>query len=57
MRGAMKVMSPILLCWTRTSETDVGGIAVEPETSEQYSITFCCCETDGSRGAAQQNGV
>ena len=28
-----------------------GGMAVEIEPSHQYSITFCCCMTDGSRGA------
>ena len=39
------------------SDVDVGGIAVEVEPSCQYSITFCCCVTDGSRGAVQQNGV
>jgi len=31
------------------------GVEVEPP--HQYSITFCCCETDGSRGAVWQNGV
>jgi len=39
------------------SDVDVGGIAVEVEPSCQYSFTFCCCVTDGSRGAVQQNGV
>ena len=39
------------------AEADVGGVAVEVETSHQYSITFCCCATDGSRGAVWQNGV
>ena len=33
------------------SEVDVGGIAVEAEPSHQYPITFCCCVTDGNRGA------
>ena len=32
-----------------------GGMAVEDEPSHQYSITFCCCATDGSRGAVWQN--
>jgi len=32
------------------SEAGVGGMAVEFEPSHQYSITFCCCVTDGSRG-------
>jgi len=39
------------------SEADVGGIAVEVEISHQYSVTFYCCETDGSRGAVCPNGV
>ena len=56
-RAAQKIMSSILLCWPRTSEVNVGGKAVEVELFHQYSITFCCCETDGSRGAAWQNGV
>jgi len=33
------------------SEVDIGGMAVEVELSHQYSITSCCCVTDGSRGA------
>ena len=33
------------------SEADVGGLAVEVEPSHQYSPTFCCCVTDGSRVA------
>ena len=39
------------------SEVDVGGMVVEAESSHQYSVTFCCCETDGSRGAVWQNDV
>ena len=35
---------------------DIGGMAVEVEPSHQYSITFCWCVTDGSRGAVRQNG-
>lgn len=33
------------------SEVDVGGVAVEVEPFCQYSVTSCCCETDGSKGA------
>jgi len=33
------------------SEVAVGGMAVEVESSFQYSITFCCFVTDGTRGA------
>jgi len=39
------------------SEADGGGVAVEAESSHQYSIACCCCVTDGSRGAVRQNGV
>ena len=56
-RAALKVMPPILWCWPMISEADVGAMAVEAEPSHQYSITFCCCVTDGSRGAVWQNGV
>ena len=51
MRVAPQVMPPILICWPTTSEMDVGGRAVEAEPSHQYFISFCCCVTDGSRGA------
>ena len=52
MRTAPEVMPLILLHWHTTSETDGGGgMAVETESSCQYSITFCCHVTDGSRGA------
>ena len=40
-----------------TSEVDFGGTAVEAETSHQYSVTFFCCVTDGSRGTDWQNGI
>lgn len=50
-RTAPKVMPPILLCWPTMSETDVGGMAGEIEPPHQYSVTFCFCVTDGSRGA------
>jgi len=32
-------------------------MAVEVELPHQYSVTFCCCETDGSRRAVWQNGA
>ena len=35
----------------------VGGMAVEAQPSHQYSTTFCCCVTDGSRGAVWQNSI
>ena len=50
-------MPPMLLCWPTTSEADVGSMIVEGEPSCQYSITFCCCVIDGSRGAVWQNGI
>ena len=53
----LKVMPPILWCCPTISEVDVGGMAVEVEPSYQYSIIFCCYVTDGSRGAAWQNGI
>jgi len=40
-----------------TSEADVGSMAKKVEHSYQHSITFCCCATDGNRGAVQQKGV
>jgi len=40
-----------------TSEVGVGGMAVESEPSHQHSVTFCCCVTDGNRGADWQNVV
>ena len=51
MRATLKVMPPILLCWPMVSEVNVGGMAVEVEPSHQHPITFCCCVTEGSRGA------
>ena len=51
MRAALKVTLPVLLYWPTTSEADVGGTAVGVEPSHQYSVTFYCCVTDGSRGA------
>lgn len=41
-------MPSILLWWPTVSEVDVGGVAGEAETSQQFSVIFCCCETDGS---------
>jgi len=57
LRAAPKVMFAILLHQPTMSEADVGDIAVQAEHSYQYSITFCCYATDGSRGAAWQNDV
>ena len=49
-RSARKVMPSLLLCWPTASKVGAGGMAVEAEPFQQYSITFCCCTTDGSRG-------
>lgn len=43
-------MLSILLCWLIMSEADVGGMAVEGEPFQQYSITYCCHVTDGRKG-------
>ena len=51
MNAALKIMPPILLCQSMTSEMDVGSMAVVIEPSHLYSITFCRCAADGSRGA------
>ena len=48
---------PPILCWPKKPEADVGVIAVEAEPSHQYSVTCCCCVTDGSRGALWQNSI
>lgn len=39
------------------SEEDAGGMAEGAEPSNQYSITFCSCVTDGSWGAVWHNGM
>lgn len=44
----MKVM-PVLLCWPMTAEADGDGMATEAESSNQSSVTFCCCASDSSR--------
>ena len=46
-----KSVPTVLLGWPITSEADVSGMAVEVELSHQYSVSFCCHVTDGSRGA------
>ena len=54
MRAALKVMPPILLYWPTVSEVDVGDMAIEVEPSHQYSLTYCCCVSDGSRGQSNK---
>ena len=50
-KAALQVMPPILLSWSVTSEVDVGDMTGEVASAHQYSVTFCCCVADGSRGA------
>jgi len=38
-----------------TSEETVGDMAVGVELSHQYSVTFCCHATNGSKRAVWQN--
>jgi len=52
-----KVMPPILVLWPPTSEVNGGGMAVEVELSQQYSITFFCHMTYSSREAVWHNSV
>ena len=54
MRAALKVICPILSCCPTASEADVGVMIVEVEPSHQYSLIFCCCATDGSRGQSDK---
>ena len=56
-KAAPNVMPPVLLCRPTKSEVDFGGLAAKVEPSHQYSVKFCCCATDGSRGEAWQNGI
>jgi len=48
---ALKVVPPILLHLSTTSESAVGGMAVEVGLSHQYSIIFHCHVIEGSREA------
>ena len=57
MQTALKVMPPLLLCWSMKSEADACSMAVEAEPSCQYAVQFCCHATVGSRGSVWQNGV
>ena len=52
MRATPKVIPSVLTCVPTASEADGGGVAVEAGHSNQYSITLCCHEIDGSRGEA-----
>ena len=52
MGASTKVMPPILLCCHMSSEVDDGGIAVQVESPNQYTIRFCFRATAGSREGA-----
>ena len=39
------------------TDVDIAGKAADAELSHQYSVTFICHATGGSRGAFWQNGV
>lgn len=54
MRAAPKLIPPILLYWSMMSGVNVGSMAVEVQTSCQYSIAIFCHVTDGSRGASDK---
>jgi len=49
-KGCSKSNASHLIMLPKPSELDAGGMAVEIEPFCQYSITFCCHVTDGSRG-------
>lgn len=49
MRAALRVVPQILLRWLTVLEVDVGDVAVDADPSHQYSTTYCCPVTDGSR--------
>ena len=51
LRGLLQSNAPYFIMSPTKLEVAVGGMAVEAEHSDQYSIAFCCCVTDGSRGA------
>lgn len=47
-------VTPISLRWPVMSEVDVAGTAVDVELAHQYSLTCCCCATDGRREVVWQ---
>ena len=49
MKVTLRVMLPIFLYWPSMSEIDVDDMAADVEPFHQYSITLCCCVTDGRR--------
>jgi len=53
MRTTPKVMPPILFCWPTTSQTDIGGTAVEfePEFPPISHYIFLPCDRWQQRGS------
>lgn len=51
MKAVPKVMPTILLFYY---EADGGDMTVEVECFHQYSVPFCCCVKDGSRGESDR---
>lgn len=49
MKAAPKVM-PILLCWLSMSETDIGDLPVENESSFHHSVSFYCVQQVAMEG-------
>jgi len=56
-KGYSKSSATCFIILACNVKADISGIAIEVEPSHRYSVTFCCCVTDGSRGAVWQNGV
>ena len=49
-RAAPKVMSPILLCWLTTPETNIGVMEAKVEPSVQYSLHFVATRQMAAEG-------
>jgi len=57
MRAPPKVTPPIFMMLAHSVRGECWCMVVDVESSHQHSIAFCCCETDGSRGAVWHNGI
>ena len=47
-------MPPISLCWSTTSEADIGGMAVEVESFPQHSITIFAVQQTVAEGQSDK---
>ena len=54
--GCSKSNAFCFMLQAKTSEADIGGMSVEAEPAQQYSIPCCCCVTGGSRGDSDTMG-